>query len=483
MTRNTVTTVSVAALLLAAACSDGQAGSGRVPSEIRLLTPFTQSGTPGWPLRDSVVVEVLDAEGDAVPGVPVTWTAANGADVIGRPADTTNLSGRAAAEWTLGRTEGQQTLSVRAGALAPVTVSATATIFHASIVSTGNAFACALAAGETFCWGTNFAGQLGSGALGDSARAPVPVAGSATFASLSVGGAHVCGLTADGIAYCWGSNASGETGTGAVSQSVPVPTPVQTTLRFTQISAEGVGPFANSTCGLSNAGEVWCWGDNSFAKLGDGTTTSSAVPVRVQSNLTFSAVHTGFFHSCAMSTAGELWCWGEQETDTGAFGERPAGLYATPIPVQESFRFVEISAGRNYTCGLTGDHAAFCWGADWFGSLGNGASETLIPLPVIGGHSFATIRAPSFEENHALTTDGELYRWGSPGGDVVQSSPVAVTDLRFLQVDSGEDPFGGGNAACGIAEGQTVYCARDDGLVRGVRLRRAHELSAWVWSQ
>jgi alpha-tubulin suppressor-like RCC1 family protein len=303
---------------------------------------------------------------------------------------------------------------------------------------------------------------------------PAPVAGNLVFTGLTASGSHVCGLTSGGAAYCWGSNDTGEAGTGTFTQSVPTPTPVQTALRFTQISAEGVNAWSNSTCGLTGAGEAWCWGYNELGKLGDGTTTNSAVPVRVLGNVTFNYLHTGFFHSCATAMAhGELWCWGEQETDVGAFGAMPEGIYTTPVLVHPDFRFVQLSTGRNYTCGLDSGHSAFCWGANWFGSLGTepATPETADPLPVAGGHSFVKLSAASFEGTQALTTDGLLYRWGSPGNDNVQATPVAMTELRLTQMDSGQDPFTGFTySSCGISSTGSVYCVGTDEVVRGVPL-------------
>ena len=41
---------------------------------------------------------------------------------------------------------------------------------------------------------------------------------------LVAGRPHTCGLTAGGIAFCWGRNDSGQLGSGEISsQSVPLP--------------------------------------------------------------------------------------------------------------------------------------------------------------------------------------------------------------------------------------------------------------------
>jgi hypothetical protein len=224
---------------------------------------------------------------------------------------------------------------------------------------------------------------------------------------------------------------------------------------------------------LTETHEAWCWGDNTFGKLGDGTNTNSSVPVRVVGNVPFSYLQTGYFHTCGTAVAnGVLWCWGEQEADTGAFGEKPEGLYPAPVEVHPNFQFEQVSTGRNYTCGLTAEHSAFCWGTNWFGSLGTDppTSATPTPLPVAGGHSFVKLSAAGFESTHGLNPVGVVYRWGSPGNDVPQESPVPVTDLRFVRMDSGEEPFSFTNGFCGVTASGAVYCANSSDVVSGVPL-------------
>ena len=55
-----------------------------------------------------------------------------------------------------------------------------------------------------------------------------------------------------------------------------VPTAVTGGLTFTALSAGG-----NHTCGVTTSGAAYCWGDNSFSELGDGTTTTRLVPTAV----------------------------------------------------------------------------------------------------------------------------------------------------------------------------------------------------------
>ncbi len=43
---------------------------------------------------------------------------------------------------------------------------------------------------------------------------PVPVSGGLSFASVSTGEFHTCGVTINGDAYCWGYNGFGQLGDG-----------------------------------------------------------------------------------------------------------------------------------------------------------------------------------------------------------------------------------------------------------------------------
>jgi alpha-tubulin suppressor-like RCC1 family protein/uncharacterized protein YjdB len=167
-------------------------------------------------------------------------------------------------------------------------------------VSAGGAHSCGIAShGAVYCWGNNASGQLGTGAwsgpevcdgYGCSTR-PVAVAGGLRFAAVSAGAGHTCGLTADGVAYCWGDNRFGQLGTGSAGgpdhcwvDATPTPyfpcstRPVAVSggLTFASISAGD-----EHTCGVTTSGVTYCWGANQQGELGNGTTTGSTVPIKV----------------------------------------------------------------------------------------------------------------------------------------------------------------------------------------------------------
>lgn len=79
--------------------------------------------------------------------------------------------------------------------------------------------ACAIKAGDIFCWGENKNGQLGTGNK-ESVRIPQQITTSGKFVSLSLSDSHACALTSSNEIWCWGSNSSGQFGNGSMSDSL-----------------------------------------------------------------------------------------------------------------------------------------------------------------------------------------------------------------------------------------------------------------------
>jgi alpha-tubulin suppressor-like RCC1 family protein len=108
---------------------------------------------------------------------------------------------------------------------------------------------------------------------------PVPVAGGLVFASLTAGYPHTCGVTAAGIAYCWGGDRFGNLGTEPFgpTEGRSSPRSVAGGLVFAQITA---GTYY--TCGVTTAQLAYCWGHNTSGQLADWTATDRHVPTRVK---------------------------------------------------------------------------------------------------------------------------------------------------------------------------------------------------------
>jgi len=63
--------------------------------------------------------------------------------------------------------------------------------------------------------------------------------------------------------------------------------------------------------------------------------------------------------------------------------------------VSGGLTFAAVSPGADHTCGVTPSGAAYCWGDNGSGELGNGTTmSSLTPVAVSGGLTFAVKRAP-----------------------------------------------------------------------------------------
>jgi hypothetical protein len=145
-------------------------------------------------------------------------------------------------------------------------VAASGGITFKPIIFHGGNEVCAIATNDkTYCWG-----------LWD--QVPTELFGAPVFTSLATGDMDNCGVAQSGTAYCWGTNRNGRFGSPPdINQIHRVPEPVPGGQRFTQLSMG-----QNHMCGVATDGNAWCWGSNGKGELGDGTTTASAVPVRVK---------------------------------------------------------------------------------------------------------------------------------------------------------------------------------------------------------
>jgi len=145
-------------------------------------------------------------------------------------------------------------------------------------VAVGNAHTCGLTSGRrVFCWGLNDVGQLG-----DSTRtlrpSPVPVSGDRSFDQLATGVNHSCAVNGTTHrAFCWGENFAGELGDGTKTQRL---TPVAV---LGGLSFSGVSAGAYHTCGVTTDKLAYCWGHDAQGQLGVGGTpppSPGGVPFR-----------------------------------------------------------------------------------------------------------------------------------------------------------------------------------------------------------
>ncbi len=207
-------------------------------------------------------------------------------------------------------------------------------------LSVGSKHSCGVTESDTaYCWGQNPRGQVGSGTHADAVPVPTPLdleglPGSPKIRQLAAGTFHTCALFEDNILACWGGNDGGCLGTGdANDRNRPAPmvlTPNLATVRWTQVD----GGY-HSTCALTDAGDIYCWGSNYCPPArsnapAQGNTPQACGPEpmsgpSIDGKPAYSQLANGCSHACALNIQGDLYCWG-----SGSSGELGSGPLASP---------------------------------------------------------------------------------------------------------------------------------------------------------
>ena len=327
-------------------------------------------------------------------------------------------------------------------------------------VAAGAAHTCArLSDGGAVCWGSNESGQLGDGTQAPRLL-PTPVSGLGDgLAEISAGYAHTCALTTTDGVRCWGENTYGQLGDGTTTlRTVP------TGLRELGSAATPITMGSFHACALTPAAGVVCWGRNTYGELGDGTTTDRAIPVPVSGLPSgVAAVAAGGEHTCALTTGGAAWCWGHN--NVGQLGD--GSTLDRVHPGEVSFLgsgVVSLAAGELHTCALKTDGSVVCWGLNMFGQLGNGTTESqAAPGPVIGLSSgIAAITAGTYH-TCALTLTGAVWCWGfnafgQLGTGTTGQMPVVAPE-PVIGLQGGASAIAAGDShTCALMLSGTVMC-------------------------
>jgi alpha-tubulin suppressor-like RCC1 family protein len=354
-------------------------------------------------------------------------------------------------------------------------------------IGVGFGSTCAIASGDAYCWGSSIgnSGQISSG----TPMAVSGVGGSGTLSGLSsiyplkLGG---CALSSAGNVYCWGDNGADELGNGTSTTSntpVEVSGPSGGGTYLSGVTSVSGGFY--SSCAVSG-GNVYCWGNNSYGQLGNNTTTNSNLPVEVigvggvgyLSSIV--SVNANGYTSCALSSAGNVYCWGYNVH--GELGNNTTTNSSLPVEVMgvggSGFlsNIANLGEGGNSynnicTVSLAGE--VYCWGDNTNGQLGNGTTTgSLSPVEVVGvgGSGFlsgiATVSTASLNTCAVTASGGNVYCWGdNADGElgnnsmVDSSTPVEVTGVGGSGFLSGIVSINiSSSVSCALATAGEAYC-------------------------
>jgi alpha-tubulin suppressor-like RCC1 family protein len=182
----------------------------------------------------------------------------------------------------------------------------------------------------------------------------------------------------------WGDNTYGKVGDGTTTQrSTMVPVTSTGALVGKTIIALADG-FYHSMA-LCSDGTVAAWGSNSSGQLGNNTNTNSYVPVLVNTTSGVSALYgktvvaiaAGYGNSMALCSDGTVSVWG------GPSYVPVAVSTASGVSALYGKTVVAIAAGSQYFMALCSDGAVATWGSNDYGKLGNkGTADSSVPVLV-----------------------------------------------------------------------------------------------------
>jgi alpha-tubulin suppressor-like RCC1 family protein len=299
--------------------------------------------------------------------------------------------------------------------------------------------------GTAWAWGLNSSGQLGDNTT-TSRRSPVSVLGSFTdWIQVSGGYSHSLGVRTNGTAWAWGSNASGRLGDNTTTtRSSPVSV-VGGFTDWTQVSAGSA-----HSLGVRANGTAWSWGPNFNGALGDNTITSRVSPVSVVGGFTdWTQVSAGGDHSLGVRANGTAWAWGNN--GSGRLGD---STYTTsrrsPVSVVGGFTdWIQVSAGSIHSLGVRTNGTAWAWGANLYGRLGNNnTTDQSSPVSVVGGFTDWVQVSAGLSHSLGVRANGTAWAWGlnsigQLGDDTITSrvSPVSVVGgfTEWIEVSAGRN--------------------------------------------
>jgi len=528
-----------ALILLAAVVGCGSDSTPVTPppaetAVVTLASGDAQKGQFDAALPAPLVVSVSTPTGDPLPNVKVNWGVVAGGGSLSSASSLTDQNGIASVIWTLGSEvnqsvkawtdiEGAQSIIFSATGQYPVVpppVSALSAWPDTNVIFTGmtRTLSLSVVRGTTSTnepaesWSTSDASvatvengvitAVGAGHATVTARLenhdspPIHVfvtpAPSPALRFSTASGS--CGLTTDGLLYCWDFAFPQMPGPfdrcrtffrGTVTSMYrcsEIPRLVSADLRFKALTG---------SCAVTVDGAPYCWGGNTNGELGlgfaDGATRGLT---RVPTDGEFVEVAASFFTRCARRIDGVILCWGSNFRGDAGIGSPEVSVSSVvqPTPINTTVRFLKLGSGGN--CGLGADSTAYCWGSFVGGDSALAGCNTACSLSPVQVKSEKLVDLDTNLWYCGIGVSGRAYCWGFHGYDpyrypdpqeipnpgfrsferglyAVDGSGAAfkVDDYaalwRFRPVDTGELRFKRYWGNCGVALDDRLYCGTE----------------------
>ena len=289
-----------------------------------------------------------------------------------------------------------------------------------------------------------------------------------TLATLSAGGGSTCVTTTRGAGWCWGALGTGIPGALRLLDKDGRPAVLRS-----------LSPWGWNVCGLTASEDVVCsvglaggWIDSAGRAVAvpPGCRGGKCLPpLPIRGALPAGpvrAVTTGASHACALTPAGAAFCWGRNRMGQLGNGTRAADstgsggeVTRAPTAVAGGLRFARLDAGEDLTCGVTQpDGIVFCWGYGQSGQTGDSAVAT-----------YCDGKRPYYTSTCSVAIPARVRPESLPGD---HGRP---DDIRFAEVSAGM------RLACAVDVVGSAYCWGNNyrcalGRCRSADSPRAHRI-------
>ncbi|MCM1507891.1 MAG: leucine-rich repeat protein [Ruminococcus flavefaciens] len=173
---------------------------------------------------------------------------------------------------------------------------------------------------------------------------------------------------------------------------------ISATTTTTDLYRNNISLGDNHTAYISEDGSLWMWGNNEYGQLGNGTTDSSAVPIKIMDNVKF--VSLGNNHSAAITEEGNLYMWGKNES--GQVGNGTHENILSPVKIMSNVKYVAL--GENYSAAVTNDGNLYVWGYNYLKEAGKIVDSS---VPVMFDYSDRDIYAGRLKNNVKYVVVGD----------------------------------------------------------------------------
>ena len=175
----------------------------------------------------------------------------------------------------------------------------------------------------------------------------------------------------------------------------------------------------------------------------------------------------GDLHTCAVTDDGGAYCWGNDFWGTLGNGAPFADFpLPTRVILPTGRRATAISAGGRHSCAILDDGSAWCWGLGASGQRGDGTTTPALAVPVrvaLPATARVSVISAAGTSTCAVLADGSAWCWGSDvAGELGNGAPLAQsrTPVRVALPPGrrATTVSAGGGHSCAILDDGTASC-------------------------